>query len=168
MKEKNVCNNCIISTGGCCTNPNLIIHGSEIGPFLEAKEKHKFPDEHTFDKLQDENDLYFYQANGNRCVFLSDHNSCLIYSRRPTVCKLYPVVWKNGIVESFNIYIDLLCPLTHTIPLVKIHSQSQEMDNQIMIKRIGGLIFDDNDNSYLNITDKKNSSEGLSAIYEQT
>ena len=167
MEEMPVCTNCIRKTGGCCTNVHLIIHSSEITPFLKAKDSGLFTKSHVLEKWNDNKDLYVYTSTDQRCIFLSTNNTCLIYEKRPTICRLYPVVWKTGIIEPFNIYIDLLCPLSHVVPIIDIYKPSKKMINKELMKKIGSLNFDDNDCSYLNITDKKQSSDGLKALYDE-
>ena len=167
MSENNTCNNCINLTGGCCTNANLIIHKSEIKPFMEAKKTGRLPESQSFEKLDDEDDLYFYQAHGERCLFLSDENNCIIYDQRPTVCKMYPIVWKKSPIDPTTIFIDMLCPLTHSMPIKDFFKANVTIENQKIMKLIGPLIFDQTDSSYLNITDKKRSSDALTKLYDE-
>ncbi len=165
MENKNICNECIIKTGGCCTNANLIIHSSEINPFLEAKTKDVIPPTQSLEKLSDEKDLYFYQTNGERCIFLSSSNACLIYDTRPTICKMYPILWNKTALDPTNIFIDLLCPLAHSVPISDIYKTSRDINIKKMIKKIGPLVFDHTASTYLNINDIKRSSEAFDEIY---
>ncbi len=167
MVEKNICINCITRTGGCCTDMNLLVDESEAGPFLEAKEKNLLPKNHSFEKLETRKEIFLYQSRGERCMFLSNENTCSIYDKRPSICKLYPIVWKRTSLDPINIYADMLCPLTHAIPIVKLYEQTKKEENQILMKKIGPLDFNDIDYSYLNITEKKDSSSALHDLYEE-
>ena len=167
MEHKNICNDCISTTGGCCTGVNIILHESEVKPFLYAKEKHLFSESDNLEELKGQKDLFVYTSGTKRCHFLTESNTCSIYNSRPTICKLYPIVWKKGIIESNDIFIDLLCPLTHVKPILDLYSSSQELENKKLIKKIGSLVFNENDSSFLNITDKKRSSDALSNIYDE-
>jgi Fe-S-cluster containining protein len=51
------------------------------------------------------------------CIFLSSiTNECSIYTRRPIGCRLYPVVWNNGIT------VDTACQGHEEIPHLERHS----------------------------------------------
>ena len=167
MNEKNICTDCITKTGGCCTDMNLFVDVTEAQPFLEAKEKGLLPDNHSFDKLDNRKDLFIYQSRGERCMFLSTSNACSIYDKRPSICKLYPIVWNKTAVNPINIYADMLCPLTHAVPILKLHEQTKKVENRILMKKIGPLDFNDIDYSYLNITEKRSTSTALDDLYEE-
>lgn len=167
MKGKTVCANCIQKTGGCCTSINLIIHETEIKPFENAKKKKLLPPTHVLERISDKSNLYSYQTNGERCIFLTSTNTCSIYDQRPTVCNMYPIVWKKTAINPTNLFIDLLCPLAHSMPIRDIYKTSTEMNRKKMMKEIGPLVFDSSTSSYLNISDIKNSSKVLDEIYTE-
>lgn len=166
MEHKNICNDCISTTGGCCTGVNIILHESEVKPFLHAKKEGLFTESDNLEQFKEQKDLFVYTSGTKRCHFLTDSNTCSIYDSRPTICRLYPIVWKKGIIESSDIFIDLLCPLTHVKPIVDLYASTQNLENQKLIKEIGSLVFNENDSGYLNITDKKRSSDALAKLYK--
>lgn len=167
MDEISVCHDCINRTGGCCTNVNLILSKSEIKPFLETKQQGQFSESDSLEKWDSGGELYTYNSGEKKCIFLTEKKTCLIYETRPIICKLYPIVWKKGLIESFETFIDLLCPLTHAKPIIEMYKPTQENNTKKLMKEIGSLEFDQEDCSYLNITDKKRSSEALHDLYEE-
>lgn len=166
MDGTTVCDNCIRKTGGCCTNINLVIHETEIKPFKDAKEKKLIPATQILERISGNGNLFLYQTNGERCVFLTSSNTCSIYDRRPTVCSMYPIVWKKTAINPTNLFIDLLCPLTHSMPIKDLYKPSTDIKKKKMIKEIGSLVFDSDASSYLNISDIKRSSDVLDEMYQ--
>jgi hypothetical protein len=78
---------------------------------------------------------------------------------------MYPIVWKKSSIDPSNVFIDMLCPLTHAVPIREIYKQSKSILNDKMMKNIGPLVFNEHNNGYLNLTDQKSSSEGLAGLY---
>jgi len=37
-----------------------------------------------------------YQVNQNKCPFLLADNTCKIYEKRPTACRMFPLMWSTG------------------------------------------------------------------------
>ena len=167
LEPTNVCYDCINKTGGCCTNVKLIIHKSEISEFLKAKKMNKFSNSDSLEVFDNSGNLYVYSSSHKKCHFLTSNNTCSIYNSRPLICKLYPVVWKKGLIETTDIFIDILCPLSHSVPLMNLYNPVNEIENKKMMKKIGSLEFNQYDSDYVNITDKKRSSEGLTSLYDK-
>ena len=151
MQIKDICQKCIKSNGGCCTNVKLLIHSSEIELFRERYNTNKIPLEHDLEIVDKEKDLYLYDSGGERCMFLNADYTCSIYEHRPLVCRLYPLKWQT----TDNFHIDLSCPLAHLISLNEITHWKNEDNNAELLTKMAPLNFNSKNKNYANITNLK-------------
>ena len=70
--------------GECCEDIPLYPSEFEMFKYILKAEGRWKPKDITFNR-----DKRLYKVNG-RCPFLSDKNTCMIYSFRPIICKAYP------------------------------------------------------------------------------
>lgn len=159
--KKNVCSECINKDGGCCVGVNFNIHKSEVLPFLEIEKNGGYSDKHTFYRDKDDKDQYYYNSRKERCVHLNDDNICIIYSERPLMCRMYPILWKKD-----NIYIDMICPLTHFLPLRNIAFWPNDPKNKAQLIHMEELDFDGRSRQYINLKSLKAMNDALAPIIE--
>ena len=152
MTIRSVCQECIKHSGGCCTAVKLSIHSSELNVFLEYIMKNSLPEGHILDVIDEEKDVYQYSSGEDRCVFLDKNNQCQIYSNRPFICRMYPIMWK----AKENLFLDMTCPLLYVIPIRDIVDWVNEPRNQEQLKIIDDLNFLTQSNKYLSFTSLKN------------
>lgn len=160
MIAENICPACIKHSGGCCTSVCLIIHKSELLPFIEAKKNNQFPDSHTLEPWDEDNNLFAYKSAEEPCVFLGNDKRCLIYPDRPLICRMYPILW----TREERYFIDLSCPLAHTIPLKDILTWSEDPRNKNQIKNMSQLDFNINKRQYAHISQLKESFSVLELL----
>ncbi len=120
--KEDVCFDC---GAKCCQSVILVINKDEPAskPFLEKFEDDKIPKGHN---LWDDDDTrinnWRYDSNGEPCMFFNDQTKkCSIENEKPVICKLYPLKWKH----QHSLFISLVCPLTHYIPLKTIVSWAE-------------------------------------------
>ena len=148
MTTKNVCQECINHTGGCCTSVNLSIHISELNSFIEYIMKNGLPKGQKIENLDDEKDIYLYNSGNEKCIFLDENNQCKIYSNRPLVCRMYPILWKT----KENFFIDMSCPLAFIVPIKNILESIKESKNQEQLKILDDLNFNPLLYQYLSVS----------------
>ena len=146
MAKKNICSECINHSGGCCVGVRFNVHENEIGPFLKAQNSGKMPSSHKLVYDKDDSTYLYDSGNNNRCMFLGVNNQCQIYDKRPLICRLYPILWKKD-----NYFIDLICPLVHTIPLRDIATWPETTMNRASLKDMPELDFDGRSRQYINL-----------------
>ena len=100
-------------------------------------------------------------------MFLNNENQCTIYSQRPLVCRMYPVLWKNSQHHVHDIFIDLSCPYTHVKPLKEIANWSTELINKKGMKKMGPLVFDGRKGQYINYNYLRDNFDDLTLVYEK-
>lgn len=146
MAKKNVCNECINHSGGCCVGVRFNVHKNEVKPFLEAKQSGKMPINHKLEFDKDDNTYLYDSGDGERCIFLGKNNQCTIYDQRPLICRLYPILWKKD-----NYFVDLICPLVHVVPLREIATWPEKNQNKKSLPDIPELDFDGRNRQYINL-----------------
>ena len=146
MAKKNICSECINHSGGCCVGVRFNIHENEIEPFLKAQKNGKMPTTHKLVYDKDDNTYLYDSGNNTRCIFLGVNNQCQIYDKRPLICRLYPILWKKD-----NYFVDLICPLVHTIPLRDIATWPETNMNRASLKDMPELDFDGRSRQYINL-----------------
>ena len=157
MPLKNVCQECIKHSGGCCTNVNFCIHKSEASPFLEYISTKGLPLGHKFEKFGENSDLFLYNSSDNPCIFLDENHRCQIYDHRPLICRVFPVLWTN----PDNFFIDMSCPLTNIIPLRNIANWIDDPRNKEQIELMKKLDFKSRQKRYLPISGLKDHFPAL-------
>ena len=160
MAKKNVCQSCISHSGGCCVDVRFSVHMKEAKPFIDLKNYDKLPDGHKFYMEKGEKDTYIYSSGGNRCVFLTDKNTCGIYDQRPLICRMYPILWK----PNDNYYVDLACPLTHLVPLKDISEWPSKPINKEILNQINELDFDGRNRQYINLKTIREMNDALEIL----
>jgi len=94
MSEIFQCKKC----GTCCRNLFDEIRGMRTGLSLTAKEVSLFPSEmispHLSVGTEQRKKIITYQLNVNTCPHVNNKNACLIYDKRPLICKAFP--FKSG------------------------------------------------------------------------
>ena len=90
MSEIFQCKKC----GTCCRNLLEHIRGIRKGLLLTAKEVSLFPSKMISHSLaigtEKRKKVIFYQLNANTCPHIDNKNECLIYDKRPLMCKAFP------------------------------------------------------------------------------
>ena len=145
MHLKNVCQECIIHSGGCCTKVNFCIHKSEANSFLEYISKNGLPSDHKFERFGENSDLFLYNSGEDHCIFLDENQRCKIYADRPLICRVFPILW----TDPNNFFIDLSCPFAYTIPLKDILISLDDPKNIEQIELMKKLDFKSSQKRYL-------------------
>lgn len=90
MSEIFQCKKC----GACCRNLFDDIRGIRKGLVLTAKEVSLFSSEMISPSsavgTEKQKKPITYQLNANTCPHIDDKNECLIYDKRPLICKAFP------------------------------------------------------------------------------
>lgn len=146
MEKQTTCQKCIRENGGCCSDVRFSVHLSEAKPFIQYFENEN-PKNHKLKLTKGDPEFYVYDSGNEDCIFLNDQKLCSIYADRPLMCRLYPLMWK----EDKKFYIDLLCPLTHVIPLQKIYNWKNDPKNKRQLSQMEELYFDARERQYVNI-----------------
>jgi Fe-S-cluster containining protein len=80
--------------GTCCRNLLEEIEGIAKGLILTAKEVSLFPSKMISPSIaigtEKSKTMIFYQLNANTCPHIDKRNECLIYDRRPLMCRAFP------------------------------------------------------------------------------
>lgn len=166
MQNLNVCASCIFETGGCCVDVKLFMHEDDVVVFLEAQEQGLIPEHHLLVEADPRSQTWLYHSRKEPCVFLGPDHACSIYDRRPGICSLYPLQWTFDPEEEFAVFIDLLCPLTHSVPLREIFWWAEDEKNLQHMRRMGPLTFDTTTSDMINVTDMKRLYSGLRSVYD--
>jgi len=81
--------------GTCCRNLVKNVGNVTIGLFLTSKETHLFPSKLIFPQISvgvnKPEKTIAYQLNVYACPHINDKNECMIYDKRPLVCKSFPL-----------------------------------------------------------------------------
>jgi Fe-S-cluster containining protein len=83
--------------GHCCKHLLTINEFHQLGIYLEPDEIHLFPQEYIkplfieIDSKGNKN-IKAYQLDRMQCPNLSINNTCLIYDKRPKICRGYPII----------------------------------------------------------------------------
>lgn len=162
---KNVCHECISASGGCCVDVRLYMLNKEISPFIKAKKLGDMPPGHSITKWGVDGPLWVYDSGKGRCMFLDENNNCISYSSRPSICRLFPVKWHYTKQNEVGIYIDLLCPVAHVVPLKEIYTWAQEPRNRRYIEAVGPQDFDRKDKEFVNITGQIHKDKVIKRLY---
>jgi Fe-S-cluster containining protein len=148
-KNKQICDECIKETGGCCTAVEISLHIDELEVF-----KNRFannpPKGHTLEIHDDETDVYLYSSQDDPCMFLNSENKCSIYEKRPLICRMYPIMWEGE--DNLNYFADFACPLAHMIPTREMNLWQQDPRNKGYIEKMGELDFTSTEPQYVNLT----------------
>ena len=160
MFIKDICNSCIKTDGGCCTDVILNIHASEVKPFEKQFLLSKAPKNHTLNIDLFHPDQYIYHSAKEPCMFLGKDNACSIYDQRPLVCRMYPLKWQN----KKYFHIDLSCPLAHSIPFQEILDWTTDPKNSDLIKVLDAENFNNQSLHYASITSLKNKYKQLEIL----
>ena len=165
MENKSICQKCIATNGGCCVDVTFSIHTSEIDPFLkfEIENGGFLPSGHTLKPTKEEPEFHTYDSGGKKCMFLGDDLQCSIYDKRPLMCRLYPILWR----KPDKIYIDMLCPLTHVIPLRDIADWVKLPKNQEQLGNMDDLDFVGRSRQYLSINALKEDNSALKILEDR-
>ena len=126
------------------------------------------PINHSLEVWDKNEEIYIYNSDHKRCMFLGSDNLCMIYESRPLVCRMYPFLWKKNALILTEIFADMLCPLMHFNAIRKMYEESDNEKNRQQIENLGTLNFEIDEKNYLNITDIKNSSDILEILYNES
>ena len=159
-----MCSYCISKTGGCCTGVELALLPDEIPLFQKRFDDGTAPEGHTLELYEEETKTFLYKAGtGKACMYLAEDNSCSVYDERPGICRAYPLMWVESEYEGedFTYFLDMACPLTHTIPLATIANWIELPLLKEKITSLGELDFDVKDEQYLNLTEAIDQLSGF-------
>ena len=165
LENNSICQKCIATNGGCCVDVTFSIHKSELDPFLkfEIENGGFLPSGHSLKTTKEEPEFYTYESGEKKCMFLGEDLKCSIYDKRPLMCRLYPILWRKPDL----VYIDMLCPLTHVIPLREIAEWINSPANQKQILLMNDLDFDARSRQYLNINSLREENSALKIVIEK-
>jgi len=96
--------------GSCCRDLIIKELGCSMGLFLMPHETSLFPSEIVSPMWRLGSEIKNYQLNVNVCPHLTEDNQCKIYSKRPVICRAFPL----------TLHVN---PLTHQIDYASIDSK---------------------------------------------
>ena len=164
MENNSICQKCIATNGGCCVDVTFSIHISELDPFLKFEtENGGLPSGHSLKTTKEEPEFYTYDSGEKKCMFLGEDLKCSIYAKRPLMCRLYPILWRKPDI----VYIDMLCPLSHVIPLHEIANWVNSPQNKKQMSNMDDLDFDARNRQYLNINLLTEQNSALKILEEK-
>lgn len=155
--KQNVCQACLAHSGGCCVDVRFSFHDSEAQPFVERQDQDSLPYLHKLIKESDGS--YTYDSGGDLCMFLDEEYRCTIYDQRPLICRLYPVLWKKGVLA-----VDFTCPLSHLVPLREMLKWLESPANKKQINLMPELDFDLRARRYVNIITLREDNDVLEIL----
>lgn len=146
-----VCQKCIELTGGCCENVTFALFENEYLLFKQRFDNGTAPKNHVLEIHDEEENVYQYSSNDERCMYLGPDNNCSIYEIRPTICRTYPILWQEPEDEdTLQYFLDIACPLTYRVPYRDFLGWIE--DYQEKITEMGELDFEMTDSQYVNLT----------------
>ena len=138
------------------------IHDDEVGPFLKLKKNGGLPRGHKLKRSETAVDDpgYIYESGKDRCVFLNGDNQCSIYSQRPLICRMYPIMWTETDDDpELRFHLDMACKLTHEVPIKVFEEQCHSQDAEQMVPKYGALDMDPEDSQYIDLNSTKHAVE---------
>jgi Fe-S-cluster containining protein len=97
--------------GTCCRNLLEDVEGNETGLILTVKETRLFPSRMVSPRfsigMRKPEKTILYQLNAKDCPFVTESNDCIIYDKRPLVCRQFPYKAEG--------YVAAKCPTFHNV-----------------------------------------------------
>ncbi|OLS23436.1 MAG: hypothetical protein HeimC2_26400 [Candidatus Heimdallarchaeota archaeon LC_2] len=146
-----VCQRCIKLTGGCCEKVTFALLENEYSMFKQRFDNGTAPKNHTLEIHDEEEKIYQYSSNKERCMYLGNDNNCSIYDVRPTICRTYPILWQEPEDnDELQYFLDIACPLTYRVPYRDFLGWIEAYQDKIT--EMGELDFEMTDSQYVNLT----------------
>lgn len=147
-----VCQKCIELTGGCCEDVTFALFEREYQFFKQRFDDGTAPKNHKLEVHDEEDEIYQYNSDGDRCMYLGEDNQCTIYDVRPLICRTYPILWQEPEdSHDLNYFLDMACPLTYRHPYRDFLAWIDEYEKTIL--EMGELDFEKDEPQYINLSE---------------
>lgn len=114
------CSHC----GVCCEKTEMMLSNADVERLEKVgynKQKFMRYDRHGFARMKNRRGL---------CIFYdTEKRRCKTYSRRPSGCQIYPVIYS----EKEGIIVDELCPMKNTISKIELRTKGKKVMKLLQI-----------------------------------